>query len=100
MIKYLYTIDYPSGERAAYLAWVRSIGTTLQAPEEVRRVAAYENYYGATPHRFVEFEFDDMASATRYFEREDIKVTFKGLLTRAENTCVHVLTLLGDYTKE
>ncbi len=40
MIKYLYTIDYPHGERQEYLAWIRSIAPTLQAPEEVRRVAS------------------------------------------------------------
>lgn len=99
MIKYVYTIDYPHGQRSEYLAWVRSIASTLQEPEEVQRLVAYENYHSVTPHRFVEFEFDDMASAARYFEREEIKVTLKSLFTRAANSRVHVLTPLGDYSK-
>jgi hypothetical protein len=99
MIKYVYMIDYPAGERSEYLAWVRSIAHTLQAPEEVQRLVAYENYFSVTPHRFVEFEFDDMASAARYFDREEIKVTLKALFTKSVNTRIHVLTPLGDYSK-
>ena len=32
MIKYVYEIDYPFGEKRKYLEWVRSIAETLQAP--------------------------------------------------------------------
>jgi hypothetical protein len=51
VIKYVYEIDYPFGEKRKYLEWVRSIAETLQAPGELRRLASYDNVFSATPHR-------------------------------------------------
>ncbi len=42
MIKYVYEIDYPLGEKRKYLEWVRSIADTLQAPGELRGLASYD----------------------------------------------------------
>ena len=75
-IKFLYSIDYPVGKKAEYLEWIKTVADSLQAPEEVKRIASYDNYYSASPHRFVEFEFDNMEAATKYFEREELRPIF------------------------
>ncbi len=54
MIKYVYEIDYPLGQKRNYLEWVRSIADALQAPEELKRLASYDNVFSATPHRVVD----------------------------------------------
>jgi hypothetical protein len=98
MIKYVYAIDYPLGQKRAYLEWVRGIADTLQAPPELRRLAAYDNYFSASPHRVVEFEFDTMEDAARYFERKEIARIFQAdLPVHASNVRISVLKLLGDY---
>src|SRR6266545_1201575 len=51
VIKYVYEIDYPPGEKRKYLEWVRSIADTLQAPGELKRLASYDNAFSASPHR-------------------------------------------------
>src|SRR6266536_3487502 len=71
VIKYVYEIDYPVGQKRAYLEWVRSIADTLQAPGELKRLASYDNVFSATPQRVVEFSFDSLEDAGRYFERKE-----------------------------
>jgi len=100
MIKYVYEIDYPLGQKRSYLEWVRSIADTLQAPEELKRLASYDNVFSASPHRVVEFTFESMADAGRDFERKDIGRILQGELTaHGSNIHINVLTLLGDYSK-
>ena len=69
MIKYVYEIDYPFGEKRKYLEWIRSIADTLRAPGELRRLASYDNVFSATPHRVVEFTFDSLEDAARISAR-------------------------------
>ena len=100
MIKYVYAIDYPLGQKRAYLEWVRSIADTLQSPPELRRLTSYDNYFSASPHRLVEFEFDDMAAAATYSERPEITRVLQGELPMyAVNVQISVLKRLGDYVK-
>lgn len=100
MIKYVYAIDYPVGQKRAYLEWVRSIAETLQAPPEITRLASYDNYFAASPHRVVEFEFASMADAAHYFERKEISRVLQGELpAHASHVQITVLKRLGDYTK-
>ncbi len=100
MIKYVYTIDYPVGQKRAYLEWVRSIAETLQAPEELKGLTSYDNFFSASPHRVVEFKFETLADAARYFERKEISRVLQGELpAHASNVHITVLKLLGDYTK-
>ncbi len=101
MIKYVYEIDYPLGEKRKYLEWVRSISETLQAPGELKRVASYDNIFSATPHRVIEFTFDSLEDAARYFERKEIGLIFQSELP-AHGTNIHikVLALRGDYSKD
>jgi|SRR6266511_1808485 hypothetical protein len=100
MIKYVYTIDYPLGQKRAYLEWVRSIADTLQAPDELKRLASYDNYFSASPHRVVEFEFDTLEDAAKYFARKEISRIFQAdLPAHGANIGITVLKRLGDYTK-
>ena len=64
MIKYIFSIDYPLGKKGEYLQWIKSIADILQAPEELQSISSYDNYYGGSPHRFIEFEFANMMAAT------------------------------------
>jgi hypothetical protein len=101
MIKYVYQIDYPLGLKRAYLEWVRSIADVLQGPDELRRLAAYDNYFSAGPHRVIEFTFDTLMDAARYFERKEISRVLQGELpAHAGNIHIMVLKLLEDYTKD
>jgi len=101
VIKYVYEIDYPFGEKRKYLEWVRSITETLQAPDELKRLASYDNVFSATPHRVVEFTFDSLGDAARYFDRKEISLIFQSeLLAHGTNIGIKVLTLRGDYRKD
>jgi hypothetical protein len=100
MIKYVYAIDYPLGQKRAYLEWVRSIADTLQAPDELIRLVAYDNYFSASPHRVIEFEFDTLEDAAKYFARKEISKIFQAELpAHGSNIRILVLKRLGDYTK-
>jgi hypothetical protein len=99
VIKYVYEIDYPFGEKRKYLEWVRSIADTLQAPAELRRLASYDNAFSATPHRVVEFTFDSLEDAGRYFGRKEISLIFQSELPlHGTNIGIKVLALRGDYS--
>jgi hypothetical protein len=100
MIKYVYEIDYPLGQKRSYLEWVRTIADTLQAPDELRRLVSYDNVFSASPHRVIEFTFDSMKDAGRYFERPEVSRILQGELPgRGSNIQIKVLKLLGDYSK-
>src|SRR5262245_37491930 len=101
MIKYVYEIDYPLGEKRKYLEWVRSIADTLQAHPELERLASYDNMFSATPQRVVEFTFESLEAAGRYFGRMEIGLIFQSELpAHGANIHVNVLVLRGDYTKD
>ncbi len=99
-VKYLYAIDYPLAGKTAYLEWVKSVGALLQTPEEINRIASYDNYFGASPHRFIEFEFDNLAAAGKYFSRPEIESALSQSVNHGINAQVTVLKLRGDYEKE
>lgn len=99
-IKYVFTVDYPLGKKAEYLEWVKSVADMLQAPEEVNRISSYDNYFGGSPHRFIEFEFDNMVDAAKYLEREEISKVFEDVANHGHAADVHVLKLRGDYIKK
>jgi hypothetical protein len=101
VIKYVYEIDYPLGQKRDYLEWVRSIGDTLQAPAELRRLASYDNVFSATPHRVVEFTFDSLEDAGKYFGRKEIGLIFQSELpAHGINIRITALALRGDYSKD
>ena len=101
MIKYVYEIDYPLGEKRKYLEWVRSVADTLQAPGELTGLASYDNAFSATPQRVVEFTFEALEDAGRYFGREEISRIFQSELpAHGSNIGVKVLALRSDYSKD
>ena len=75
-VKLVWLINYPLGGKADYIAWVTSVAPTLQAPEEVERIASYDNISGENPHRLVEFEFGSFMDAMTYLNRPDIAAGF------------------------
>ena len=101
MIKYVYEVDYPLGQKRSYLEWVRSVADALQAPDELKRLASYDNVFSATPHRVIEFTFDSLEDAGRYFGRKEISRILQGELTaHGTNIGIKVLTRLADYSKD
>ena len=101
MIKYVYEVDYPLGEKRKYLDWVRSIADTLQAPGELKGLASYDNAFSATPQRVVEFTFESLEEAGRYFDRKEISRIFQSELpAHGSNISVKVLALRSDYGKD
>ena len=100
MIKYVYSIDYPVGQKRAYLEWVRSIADTLQQPDELQQVASFENVFSASPQRIVEFSFESLEAGARYFERPEMTRVFQGELPHhGTNIGLIVVKRLTDYTK-
>ena len=99
-IKLVYLVDYPLGGKDAYLEWIASIAPSLQAPEEVRRIASYDNLHGATPHRFVEFDFESLEEANTYLEREEIHAVTIELPNRATRVAQLMFELRSDYVNE
>lgn len=101
MIKLVYEIDYPLGEKRAYLEWVRSIADALQTPDELRRLVSYDNLFAASPQRVVEFYFDSMEDAGRYFDRKELAPIFQSQLpAHGTNIRTTMLVLRADYTKD
>ena len=101
MIKYVYAIDYPLGKKREYVDWVRSIADTLQKPDELKRLASYDNVFSASPQRIVEFSFESLTDAATYFERpEMVRIFGAELPQHGANVAVTVLKRLTDYTKD
>ena len=101
MIKYVYELDYPFGEKRKYLEWVRTIADTLQAPGELKQLASYDNVFSATPQRVVEFTFGSLEDAAQYFSRKEISLIFQSELpAHGTNIGIKVLALRGDYHKD
>ena len=101
MIKYVYSIDYPLGKKREYVDWVRSIADTLQKPDELKRLASYDNVFSASPQRIVEFSFESLADAATYFERPEMIRVFQGELPQhGMNVGITVLRRLTDYAKD
>ena len=97
----VYLVNYPLGGKAAYLEWVASIASIVASPAELKRVASYDNYYGVSPHRFVEFEFDSIEEANTYLEREEIQaINTAELPNRASRVTQLTFVLRSDYVNE
>ncbi|MBO0856243.1 MAG: hypothetical protein J2P18_21030 [Nocardia sp.] len=97
----MYEIDYPVGEKRAYLEWVRSIAETLQAPDELKRLVSYDNVFAASPQRVVEFYFDSLEDAGKYFDRKELVPIFQAQLpAHGTNIRTTALVLRADYNKD
>ena len=99
-VKLVWLVNYPVGKKADYLAWIASVAPTLLAPEEVNRVASYDNARGESPHRLVEFEFDSYVDAATYLSRPDVAAVFEALPDYSSEVSTHVFAQRSaDYSK-
>ena len=98
-VKLVWLVDYPLGGKEEYIAWIASIAHILQAPEELVRVASYDNLDGSNPHRLVEFEFDSFADSMTYFNRPDVAEVLADLPNHSRNVSTNVFVQRGDYAK-
>ena len=71
-IKHVYLIDYFLGGKQAYLEWAQETSTVLLPPTQLKAIASYDNYYGESPHRLVEFEFATQEDAAAYEALEEV----------------------------
>lgn len=99
-IKGIIFIDYPLGGKQAYLEWVASISSALVAPPQLKATASYDNYYGESPHRLVELEFESQEDAEAYEQLEDIMAIEVELDNRAQSWEQHRFELRSDYINE
>lgn len=99
-VKGVLLINYPLGGKQAYLDWIDSVSATIVGPSQLKAVTSYDNYYGETPHRLVEFEFASQEDADTYMALEEIEAINAELDTRAGSWVLHNLDLLTDYINE
>ena len=99
-IKGVYFIDYPLGGKQEYLEWVDSISPVLVGPPQVKLITSYDNYYGESPHRLVEFEFASQEDFITYEELEDIMAIEPELDVRTSRWTQHTFELRSDYINE
>ena len=96
-IKYVFNLDYGLRGKDDYIKWVKSIVDILQKPEEIRKIESFDNYFSASPNRFIEFEFDSMEDAVKYFDIPEVKEVVEMSAEKSINHSISVLRLRGDY---
>ena len=99
-IKVINLLDYPLAGKQAYLEWVASISPTLTGQPQLKAIVAYDNYYGESPHRLVEFEFANQEGADAYEQLEEIQAIEAELDNRTGSYELHTFELRSDYTNE
>ena len=99
-VKYVYTVDYPMGEKAEYLDWIKTNVSTMQTPEELLSIASYDNYFNASPHRYIEFVFANAIDAIKYFENPEISKVVGETVNHGINGDVNLLKGRSDYNVE
>ena len=95
-IKSILLIDYPIGGKDAYLQWVASVSSVVQAAPPLKAVTSYDNYYGESPHRLVVREFANQADADAYLVLEEIKAVRVELDQQAASWVEHTFVLRSD----
>jgi len=65
--------NYLPGKQQEYAEWANKVVPILTAPEELKKMTVWVNWLGGSPHRVVEFEFEDMESYIKWLAREDIR---------------------------
>ena len=94
-------IDYPDGGKDAYLQWDASVTPTLQAPEEVLRIRAYENTTAdMSPHRMVKFEFGSLLDARTYMNRPEVFAIFEDLPNHAPKDASYLFVQQSSYQRD
>jgi len=99
-VKSVYLIDYPLGGKAAYLEWVASNSGVLREPPQLKAIAAYDNYYGESPHRLVQLEFTSQEELETYEQLEQIMAIEAELDNQTGRWVAHTFELRSDYINE
>jgi len=99
-IKIIRLIDYPLGGKQAYLDWSTSSSRPLNERPEMKAIAAYDNYYGTSPHRLITLEFASEADVETYRSLEITKAFDVELDERASSWKEHTFELQADYIRE
>ena len=102
-IKHVYLIDFSLGGKQAYLEYAQDVATVLLSPTQIRAVSSYDNYYGGSPHRLVEFEFATQEDAVAYHALEEvIQIAEAELESQAGNwsQVLHKFELRSDYIND
>ena len=99
-IKGVLFIDYPLEGKAAYLEWVASVSSALVEPPQLKAVASYDNYNGASPHRLFVMEFASQEDSDAYRELEAIMAVEAELDVQAASWEQHTFELRSDYINE
>jgi len=86
LVKIVLLIDYSLGGKEAYLQWIASIAPVIIGPPELKASASYDNHYGESPHRLVEFEFAAQEDAAAYHALEEVIQTTEAELERSNLT--------------
>ena len=99
-VKFILLIDYPEGGKDAYIAWVTSVVTALQAPEEVVRIRSYDNEDPEmSPNRLVEWEFNSFLDMATYLNRPEIAAILGDIPNHTSVTTAHTFIQRSDYSK-
>lgn len=99
-IKYIILVNYPLGGKQAYLDWVASNSSALTGPPELKAIASFDNFYGETWHRLVQFEFASREDSDKYEAIEDLQDIKAQLDTRTAGWAEHTFELRSDYINE
>jgi len=62
----VYFINYLPGRRQLYLDWIESMRATTMARPQLKSIHTYENYYDASPHRFLELGYSSLEAVQSY----------------------------------
>lgn len=102
-IKHVYLIDYVPGGKQAYLEWVGDVAPEALAPTQLKAFLSYDNYYGESPHRLVEFAFATQEDADAYYALEEVIQANASHLERSAgkwSRVLHRFQLRSDYIRE
>ncbi len=99
-IKGVLLIDYPLGEKEAYMKWAESVSSIVVSPPELKATSAYDNYNGESPHRLVAFEFASLEDLEVFENLEAIKALEAELNARTSSWVLHKFELRSDYLNE
>jgi hypothetical protein len=61
--------------------------------------SSYDNFYGTTPHRLVEFEFASLEDAMKYWQHEEIQKIGQDIPNRSNQASLNLFIQRGDYLK-
>ncbi|RKU15568.1 hypothetical protein C6501_06615, partial [Candidatus Poribacteria bacterium] len=72
-------------------------------PTQLKATASYDNYYGESPHRLVEFEFATPEDADAYYALEEVIQADTAQVERQAgkwSRVLHKFELRSDYINE